>query len=142
MVTQSAKLVMPMITVGSVEDVRTFYTERLGFTHLMGVVGEDGRLDSATVGLDGARIMFTQPRVTTDEAQPAAALRPVDIYLEVADVDAFHAQLTERNVPISDPLTLQWWGDRTFKVVDPSGYEVWFYQKVGAPRPPEGMKIV
>lgn len=142
MVNQSAKAVMPMITVGSVEDAHAFYTERLGFTRLMGVVGEDGRFGSVTVGLDGARIMFTRRRVTTDEAQPSAALRPVDIYLEVADVDAFHARLTERNVLISDPLTLQWWGDRTFKVMDPSGYEVWFYQKVGAPRPPQGMKIV
>ena len=43
---------------------------------------------------------------------------------------------------ITDTLTLQWWGDKTFKVVDPCGYEIWFYQTVGDVIPPEGAKIV
>ena len=42
----------------------------------------------------------------------------------------------------SDPLTLQWWGDRTFKVQDPNGYVVWFYTNVSEPKPPQGMKVV
>jgi len=45
-------------------------------------------------------------------------------------------------VKITDPITTQWWGDRTFKVIDPNGYEVWFYQTVGEPKPPQGVKIV
>ncbi len=65
----------------------------------------------------------------------------MELYLEVADVDAHHAQLMERSVKISEPLTLQWWGDRTFKVMDPHGYEPCFYQKVGEPKPPQGLKL-
>jgi len=66
----------------------------------------------------------------------------VEIYLEVADVAAYHEKLKKKGVKITDALTMQWWGDRTFKVMDPFGYEVWFYQTVGEPRPPEGAKIV
>lgn len=142
MAEESAKAVMPIITVGSVDDVHNFYTDKLGFTRVMGVVGEDGQFNSVTVVLGGARIMFARPRAKMDGTQPSAGKRPVEIYLEVADVDAYHAQLKERGVKISDPLSLQWWGDKTFKVTDPYGYEIWFYQKIGEPKPPQGMKIV
>ena len=133
MVKGSAKVVMPIITVGSVDDAHALYTDKLGFSRVTGALGEDGKLTFATVVLSGARIMFARGRATTDEPLPAAGKRPVEIYLEVADIDAYHAQLTERSVKISEPLTLQWWGDRTFKVMDPHGYELWFFQKVGNP---------
>ncbi len=142
MAKESAKVVMPIITVDSVDDVHDFYTEKLGFIRVMGVAGEDGQFNFVTVVLGGARIMFARPRTRMDGTQPTAGRRPVEIYFEVADVDAYHAQLKERGVKISDPLTLQWWGDKTFKVTDPYGYEVWFYQKTGEPKPPQGMKIV
>lgn len=138
----SAKVVMPIITVNSIDDIHHFYTSELGFSHVMGVVGEDGRLNMVTVILDGARLMFACPRANMAESESTAGRRPVEIYLEVADVDAYHAQLKERKVKISDPLTLQWWGDKTFKVTDPCGYELWFYQKIGEPKPPQGVKIV
>ena len=43
---------------------------------------------------------------------------------------------------ISDPLRLQWWGDRTFKVLDPNGYEIWSYTHVAEPTPPTGATLV
>jgi len=133
---------MPIITVDSVDDIHAFYTSKLGFTRAMGVIGEDGQLNFATVVLGGVRIMFTRPRAKVDGTQPRPDKRPVEIYLEVADVDAYHAELKERGVPISEPLALQWWGDKTFKVTDPYGYQIWFHQKVGEPRPPQGLRIV
>lgn len=142
MAKESAKVVMPIITVDSVDDAHQFYTDKLGFTRVMGVAGEDGQFNMATLVLGGARIMFARARGTMDGTQPSAGKRPVEIYLEVADVDAYHAQLKERSVEFSDPLTLQWWGDKTFKVTDPYGYEIWFYQKIGEPKPPQGVKIV
>ena len=86
--------------------------------------------------------MFARSQGKKNEAQPRAGKRPVEIYLEVADVEAYHERLRERRVEMSDPLTLQWWGDRTFKVKDPNGYEIWFYQKVGPPKPPQGLTLV
>jgi uncharacterized glyoxalase superfamily protein PhnB len=136
------KTVMPIITVDSVDDLRNFYVDTLGFDHRMGVLGKDGQLDFCSVVRDGARIMFARnPRPAASGARPNGK-QPVEIYLEVADVEAFHDQLRKKRVAISDPLTTQWWGDRTFKVLDPCGYEIWFYQTVGEPRPPAGAKIV
>lgn len=130
--------VMPIIAVPSVDATRNFYVDTLGFQHVMGMVGKDGQLDFCTVVLGAASVMFNRAPGT----QATSGRQPVDIYLEVADVDAFHAALTKKGVAISDPLTLQWWGDRTFKVMDPNGYEIWFYTNVAEPVPPAGAKLV
>jgi PhnB protein len=132
------KAVMPIISVKSVDEVRNFYVEKLGFDHLMGVVGKDGEFDFVTVVKDGARIMFA--RASAPGAAPSK--QPVEIYLEVRNVEAYCREVQKKGVRITDPLTVQWWGDRTFKVMDPCGYELWFYQTTSEPRPPEGMKIV
>ena len=47
---QPAQL-MAMIYVDSVEDARLFYVDKLGFTHMMGMLGKDGLLDFCTVSL-------------------------------------------------------------------------------------------
>ena len=131
--------VMPMIVVGSVDAIRSFYVDRLGFTHVMGMVGKDGQLDFCTVVMGEARIMFMR---APGDRSPPKGKQPVEIYLEVEDVDALHNRLKKTGVAINDPLTLQWWGDRTFKVLDPNGYEIWFYTNVAEPKPPQGAKLV
>ncbi len=136
------KQVMPIITVESVDKVRNFYVETLGFDHVMGVLGKDGQLDFVTVVMGGARLMFARPQDASASASGSARKQPVEIYLEVADVGAFHERLKTKDVKITEGLTTQWWGDKTFKVRDPYGYEIWFYQTVGEPKPPQGMKIV
>ena len=130
---------MPMIVVGSVDAIRNFYVDTLGFTHVMGMVGKDGQMDFCTVVMGEARIMFMR---APNDAPSQAGKRPVEIYLEVEDVDVVHNRLKKKGVAISDPLTLQWWGDRTFKVLDPNGYEIWFYTHVADPTPPQGAKLV
>ena len=72
----------------------------------------------------------------------SASKRPVEIYLEVADVDKYHNELTTKGIKVTTPLTDQWWGDRTFTVLDPFGYQVWFFQTVADPIPPKGAKLV
>ena len=41
--------VIPLRYVASVDSLRDFYMEQLGFDHLMGMVGKDGQLDFAIV---------------------------------------------------------------------------------------------
>jgi uncharacterized glyoxalase superfamily protein PhnB len=90
------KAVIPMIAVDSVDDLREFYVENLGFTHMMGVVGKDGQFDFCTVVRDGAKIMLMRPKEPVDGARPSPAKRPVEIYLEVSDVDALHEDVRKR----------------------------------------------
>lgn len=140
-VKQNSQL-MPMISVDSVDQSRGFYVDKLGFGHQMGVLGKDGQLDFCTVALDGAKVMLMRPPEKMEGTSATSSKRPVEIYLEVADVDAYHEQLKKRAVKITTPLTDQWWGDRTFTVIDPFGYQIWFYQHVGDPNPPKGMKLI
>src|SRR5262245_22721854 len=118
--------VMPMIAVDSVDAARSFYVDQLGFGHQMGMLGRDGQLDFCTVTLGGAKMMLLRPRQKVDGIGPSSDKRPVEIYLEVADVTAYHNDVKKRGVGITNPLTDQWWGDRTFTVMDPYGYQIWF----------------
>ena len=134
--------VMPIITVDSVDEVHHFYTEKLGFQHVMGVVGRDGGLDFVTVVRSGVRIMFSRAQEKIAGAEKVVGKRPVDIYVEVEDVDGYHDQLRKAGIKVTSALTTQWWGDRTFTIQDPYGYQLWFYQPVAEPKPPQDAKIV
>jgi len=134
--------VMPMISVDSVDQARAFYIEKLGFGHMMGMLAKDGQLQFCTVTMGGAKIMLNRPNEKMEGTGLSTSRRPVAIYLEVSDVNAYHDQLRKHGVKIIDPLTDQWWGDRTFTVVDPFGYLIWFYETVGEIKPPQGAKLV
>ena len=67
--------VMPMIVVGSVDAIRNFYVDTLGFTHVMGMVGKDGQLDFCTVVMGEARIMFMRAPGDTRRRRASTPLR-------------------------------------------------------------------
>jgi uncharacterized glyoxalase superfamily protein PhnB len=140
--------VIPNIYVESVEPVRSFYLDKLGFDHLMGMVGKDGKLDFCIVTRAGAMVMLGRPPEPIEGTAPRhPTARPLELYIEVADVDGYHDQVRS-GVDIEKPLTTQWWGDRNFSVRDPYGYRIWFYQtvkawdQVMASGLPEGVKMV
>jgi len=133
---------MAMIYVDPVEDARAYYVDKLGFTQMMGMLGKDGQLDFCTVSLGGARIMLMRPADGIQGTNATPSKRPVELYMEVSDVEAYHDQLKKRKVKPTSPLTDQWWGDRTFTVQDPFGYQIWFFQNVAEPKLPAGAKVV
>lgn len=129
--------VMPMRYVESVDTLRNFYLEKLGFQHLMGMVGPDGQLLFAILHLNGASMMIGLPM------DPVGTTKgPLEIYFQVPDVDAYHAQIQKANLAIEKPLCTQWWGDRNFGIVDPSGTLIWFFQTVADMQIPEGVKVI
>jgi uncharacterized glyoxalase superfamily protein PhnB len=134
--------VVPNFWVESVETLRGFYIEKLGFEHRMGRLGKDGRLDFAIVIREGNMIMMGRPQDggVRAEARKGSA-QPVEVYIAVSNVDAYHAEVKPR-VEIVQPLTTQWWGDRNFAVRDPYGYTLWFFQTVGELLPPPGVTMV
>jgi PhnB protein len=133
---------MAMVYVDSVEEARSFYVDKLGFSHMMGMLGKDGLLDFCTVSLGGARIMLMRPPAGLQGSRRTTNKQPVEFYLEVADVEAYFQELRKQKINPTTPLTDQWWGDRTFTVLDPYGYQIWFYQNVGEPKLPQGAKVV
>jgi uncharacterized glyoxalase superfamily protein PhnB len=127
--------VMPLRFVESVDAMRTFYLDRLGFEHLMGMVGKDGQLDFAIVQRAGAMLMLSRP-------QDGTLTTGVEIYVEADDIDAYHDQVVGAGVPITQPLDTQWWGDRTFAITDPAGHTIWFWKTVGEMQPPPGVTMI
>lgn len=146
MAEQTGSMIVPQVSVDSVERARSFYIEKLGFAHMMGVVGKDGKFDFGIVTKDGAMLMFTRPMEKLDgtgEKHPTR--RPVELYIYVQDVDAYHDEVKAKGVAVAEPLTTQWWGDRNFAVEDPYGYRLWFTENVqefSQTQPPAGVKVV
>lgn len=135
--------VIPSFWVEDVETLREFYLEKLGFGHMMGIVGKDGKFDFGIVRRNGIMVMMGRPQSPGGGASRGqSGARPLDIYFYVPNVDAFHDEVRSRGVAVTEALATQWWGDRTFAVKDPYGYSLWFCQTVGAPEPPPGVTMV
>lgn len=129
--------VIPLRYVESVDAVRSYYLDSLGFDHAMGMIGKDGQLDFAIVQRGGAMLMLARPQEGTTLTSGS-----VEIYVEVEDVDAYHDQLQTRGVAIKQGLETQWWGDRNFSIVDPAGHTIWFWKTVADVQPPPGVTLI
>jgi catechol 2,3-dioxygenase-like lactoylglutathione lyase family enzyme len=105
----SIRRVMPDIKSDRFDECRTFYVELLGFE----------------VAMDMGWIMtFVSPTNPTAQisVMRSDATAPVvpQLTVEVADVDAVHAEAVRRGLEIVYPLTDESWGVRRFFVVDPN----------------------
>jgi predicted enzyme related to lactoylglutathione lyase len=105
---------IPVVHTDDPEGTRAFYVDLLGFR----------------VAMDqGGMFMLVSPSVPTtqviiawasEDASDPQVLR-VNMSVEVADVDAAHADAVERGLDIVYPLTDEPWGIRRFFVREPSG---------------------
>ena len=105
----SIRRVVPNIRSDRFDECRTFYVELLGFE----------------VAMDMGWIMtFVSPTNPTAQisVMRSDATAPVvpQVSVEVADVDAVHAEAVRRGLEIVYPLTDESWGVRRFFVVDPN----------------------
>jgi catechol 2,3-dioxygenase-like lactoylglutathione lyase family enzyme len=105
----SVSRVVPNIRSDRFDECRTFYVELLGFE----------------VAMDMGWIMtFVSPTNPTAQisVMRSDATAPVvpQLSVEVANVDAVHAEAVRRGLEIVYPLTDESWGVRRFFVVDPN----------------------
>jgi catechol 2,3-dioxygenase-like lactoylglutathione lyase family enzyme len=105
----SIRRVVPDIRSDRFDECRTFYVELLGFE----------------VAMDMGWIMtFVSPTNPTAQisVMRSDATAPVvpQLSVEVADVDAVHAEAVRRGLEIVYPLTDESWGVRRFFVIDPN----------------------
>ena len=105
----SVSRVVPNISSDRFDECRTFYVELLGFE----------------VAMDMGWIMtFVSPTNPTAQisVMRSDATAPVvpQLTVEVADVDAVHAEAVRRGLEIVYPLTDESWGVRRFFVIDPN----------------------
>jgi catechol 2,3-dioxygenase-like lactoylglutathione lyase family enzyme len=105
---------IPVVHTDDPEGTRAFYVDLLGFR----------------VAMDqGGMLMLVSPSVPTtqvivawasEDASDPEVLR-VNMSVEVADVEAAHADAVQRGLDIVYPLTDEPWGIRRFFVREPSG---------------------
>jgi catechol 2,3-dioxygenase-like lactoylglutathione lyase family enzyme len=106
----SIRRVAPNIASDKLDACRDFYAGLLGFQVAMDM---------------GWIVTFVSPSNPTAQVSVVRddATAPVvaQVTVEVADVDAVHAEAVRRGLEIVHPLTDEPWGVRRFFVKDPSG---------------------
>jgi catechol 2,3-dioxygenase-like lactoylglutathione lyase family enzyme len=106
----SIRRVVPSIASDKPDACRDFYTGLLGFQVAMDM---------------GWAMTFVSPSNPTAQLsvlrEDATAPVVPQISVEVADVDAVHAEAVRRGLEIVHPLTDEPWGVRRFFVKDPNG---------------------
>lgn len=65
-----------------------------------------------------------------NEAVPGAQPVNIALSIEVDNVDAWHNELSRRNITIARNLEDAPWGHRSFGIEDPDGFRIWYYQDV------------
>jgi uncharacterized glyoxalase superfamily protein PhnB len=137
------------LTVTDMQKTLAFYRDKLGF-QLKECWPSEKDAKWASVLLDGQSVMFGQsapPEAMAEmcKGNPAAAKFwtkqatayaehakgvGVNLYLKVADVDAYAAQIQKKGVKPELPPTSQFYGLRDTVVTDPDGYVLTFYTPI------------
>ncbi|MFQ5613510.1 MAG: VOC family protein [Anaerolineae bacterium] len=126
-------MLVPVLSVKSVEEALAYYTEVLGFEEGFRFPGPDGTVIHAYATWRDIEFMFG----LAADASPASC-RGVDFYIQAdADIDAYYEQLKGKNVTIVEDLRDQFWGDRTFSIEDLNGYRLTFAKTVRQVTPEE-----
>lgn len=116
------KSAIPVLRISSSIASETFYCDRLGFSRTFAYRPDETRPDPCYLGLlrDGVQLHLSS--FSGDGVFGSA------IYIRVEEVDALHAELAAKEVPIALEPTDQTWGNREMYVKDPDGNSLRFTQ--------------
>lgn len=131
--------VTPYLHVDGAEAAIAFYTEVLGATERGRMAGPDGTIGHAELELGDSLIMLS------DEAPDYGALgpravggTPVTVHVYVEDVDAVVERAVAAGATVLQPVTDQFYGDRSGQFEDPFGHR-WSIATHVEDVPPEEM---
>ena len=115
---------IPVLRATSIQEAERFYCKRLGFEKRFAYRVDETLDDPCYMGLvmDGVWLHVS--------SFPGDGVVGSCVYLIVDSVDAFHAQLVEKGVPIELPPTDQTWGNRETYVTDPDGNTLRFVEEL------------
>ncbi len=116
---------MPMLVCRDVAVAIDFCKSTFGAVELLRRPGPDGTPAHAALTIGGAMIMIEAefPTLSSRAPQPDGS-SPVVLYVYVEDVDTVMERATAAGAKVLLPAKNQFWGDRTGRIVDPSGH-VW-----------------
>jgi len=118
-------VVMPMLVCRDAAAEIDFCKTAFGAVEMVRRPGPDGTVAHAALTIGGALIMIEGewPGLASHSPQ-ADGSSPVVIYVYVEDVDAVMELAVAAGAKVLLPVKDQFWGDRTGRILDPSG-QVW-----------------
>jgi PhnB protein len=118
-------VVIPMLVCRDVSAAIDFYKTTFGAVELVRRPAPDGAVAHAAMTIGEAMIMIEAewPTLASRAPQPDGS-SPVVIYVYVEDVDNVIERAQAAGARVLLPAKNQFWGDRTARIIDPSGH-VW-----------------
>jgi catechol 2,3-dioxygenase-like lactoylglutathione lyase family enzyme len=110
-----------VVHVADVNRAAIFYEETLGLPR---VYEHRGRV---AVRLGEARLLLHPAELDSEDINTARHGR-IELYLDVADVDAVISELRAKGVPVLQEAGDEPWGERDAAVLDPDGYPIYLTQ--------------
>ena len=122
---ENSSVVMPRLYCHDVRAEMEFCKAVFGAVELNCRPGPDGKAAHALLTIGPAMIMIEAewPGLTSRAPKPDGS-SPVVIYVYVENVDAVIERAVAAGAKILIPVKNQFWGDRTGRIIDPSGH-VW-----------------
>jgi PhnB protein len=122
---EGVPVVMPMLVCRDASAEIDFCKTAFGAVESVRRPGPDGTVAHALMTIGTAMVMIEGewPTLPSRAPQPDGS-SPVVIYVYVEDVDAVMERAVAAGASILIPVKNQFWGDRTGRIVDPSGH-VW-----------------
>lgn len=133
MAEQQYPAIVPSLVVSDMRASLDWFA-KLGFETSFEMAGPDGSIAHAEVGR-GPDVRFMMGPASWGGTPGSTGL---SIYVNLQEsVDSYHDSVRSAGVTINEPLTDQFWGDRTFSVEHPDGYRIMFSEHVRDVSPEE-----
>ena len=115
----------PYLIVRDVGQAIEFYKRAFGATEILRMPGPDGKIMHGEVKIGDSMVMMGQENLEWGAPCPETLNgSPVNLALYVVDVDASFARALQAGAKVKQPLTDQFYGDRSGTVTDPFGH-IW-----------------
>ena len=122
---EGVPVVMPMLVCRDAAAEIDFCKTTFGAVEMVRRAGPDGTVAHAALTIGGALIMIEGEWPGLASVAPQVdGSSPVVIYVYVEDVDAVIERAVAAGAKVLIPVKDQFWGDRTGRILDPSGH-VW-----------------
>lgn len=113
----------PYLSIRNAAAALEFYKKAFGAEEVMRLNQPDGRIGHAEINIAGARIMLADEFPEAGFKSPESlGGSPVNIHLDVQDVDALFERAISAGAAVGRPVADQFYGDRSGQLRDPFGY--------------------
>ena len=128
--------ITPMLSVDDVERAVAFY-KQLGFRSTLEIKGPNDKMVRAILQLGSGFLIHVMPaHALPEEGEHGVMIEHgprglgVILYVDVNDLDMFYKAAKNSEVHLMYAPRDEPWGDRTFRFIDPFGYDWCFAQRI------------